>query len=436
MHIFLIAYYFPPLGGAGVQRSLKLAKYLVQFGHHVTVLTVENADYRVTDLSMLSECEKMHIIRARHTIVKKNGKKELNRSESGNKNNWVTCVIKSSIRSLKIIYYRYFIWYRFIPDRYIGWRKNAVELALHFIQNNRIDIIISTSAPYTGHLVALDIKKVFPQIPWIADFRDPWVANHFTRIPFPVNQYHHFLEKSVVKNCDLLTTVSKPIADNFIQRYGKDTAIDVITNGYDEEDFKGFCNVKQPQKFVVMYNGTFYADIRPDVFLKVYFSLIEEDLINKNDTNLVVTGNYDDSKSILDNYQRKYSDVLILDPFISHQNSIKKMEGAAALLLIIDSKKNAEFIYTGKIFEYIRTGIPIIALVPNGVARDLINETQTGICAFPNNESEIREAILSAYAMWKNSASGLDIQWNKIRCYTREHLAKKFENCIQSLVNK
>lgn len=425
MHILFIAYYFPPLGGAGVQRTLKFAKYLHSFGHRITVFTVENADYTVFDTKMLQECEGITVIRVPHHDVPISPHSSASRSTKTR----LPIVVRYLLRLL----YRWYIALKYIPDSAIIWKKNALPIVNEYIQNTDVDMLFSTSSPYSAHLLALDIKKQHPMLPWIADFRDGWCSNHFVVNPWFVRGRHKRLEAAVARTCSAIITVSEPIARELRTAYPA-TPVKVITNGYDEEDFVDFVPTDDQQRFTVLYNGTLYADITPHAFLRAFFSLIDRGVLPHNARISFVGNCSSDAERIIAHYMQRYPDNISHTPFLTHRESIQTMQQASSLLLIINAKRHADCIYTGKIFEYIRTRIPIVALVPNGVARDLITATGTGFCAYPDALEDICAILQQTFELWRDRKS-LDIQYNIVMQYERKNLSRQLETIMNSIIS-
>ncbi len=439
-NILIIAYYYPPLGGAGVQRSLKFSKHLSEKGYNVFVLTVANESGIVLDKSLkLEEDEAVKIYRAKQknsNIVNKIINKKSSGAQVSNNNvqkidntNSIKFRAKKNIKNFLLNIYRSM----YIPDDKISWKKDAVSLGLKIVKEQNIDVIYSTSAPYTGHLIAYEIKKKC-DVKWIADFRDQWATNPFVDYPFLIKKINYIMEKKVVQSSDNVISVSKPIIDDFTQRYKNQPKkkFEVITNGYGEDDFQGYNLGNKSSKYVITYNGTLYGNRSPQIFLNAIDSLLMQKKIGKEDILIRFVGQIGrDALVEINNFIYKYNDVIELIDYLPHRESIKQLEQSSALLLIIESGIGSEGIYTGKIFEYIRSGRNIIAIVPEGVARDLINETNTGFCCYPSSIIEVENAILNSYLIWKGEKPVLDINWEKVKQYERGCITNQLIELIQ-----
>ena len=445
-NILIVAYFYPPLGGAGVQRTLKFAKFLKKFGYNVFVLTVNNEKGTIKDESLkLESTDGIKVFRALQRenfiinaivnrnvtdvkIVKNDNKEEINTKEPK-----ITfkSKIKKNIKKHLLNVYRNM----YIPDDKISWKKDAVNLGLKIIKEEKIDIIYSTSSPYTGHLIAYELKQK-SNLPWIADFRDQWVANPFVNYSAYAKIKNGKMEKRVIEKADAVVSVSKPIIDDFVYRY-KDESVDkfkVITNGYDEEDFADFNINFVAKKYTITHNGTLYGKRSPKNFLIAINNLIMKKKIKQDELTIRFVGQIGkDAQEDIRFFVSKYDNIIEFISYLPHKESLKKLEESSATLLIIEAGVGSDGIYTGKLFEYIRSGRDIIGIVPTGVAKDLIVSTNTGFCCHPEKVDEIEVAIYKSYNIWKGTKKKLDINWGKVSEYSRENLTRDLMVVIEGL---
>ena len=445
-NILIVAYFYPPLGGAGVQRTLKFAKFLKKFGYNVNVLTVNNEMGTIKDESLkLESTDGIKVFRALQRenfiinailnrnvtdvkIVKTDNKEVVEKTSSQ-----ITfkSKIKRKVKKYLLGVYRNM----YIPDDKISWKKDAVELGLKIIKEEKIDIIYSTSAPYTSHLIALELKQK-SSIPWIADFRDQWVANPFVSYSSYAKRKNEKMEKMVIEKADAVISVSKPIIDEFICRYSNEQAnkFKVITNGYDEEDFDDFNIDKISTKYVITHNGTLYGKRSPKNFLLAMDNLIRDKKIKQDEIKIRFVGQIGkDAQEDIRFFLDRYDNIIEFISYLPHIQSLKKLEDSSATLLIIEAGEGSDGIFTGKIFEYIRSGRDVIGIVPSGVAKDLILHTNTGFCAHPDMVDEIEAVVYKSYSIWKGTEEKLDINWERVKKYNRENLTHELKGIIENL---
>ena len=425
--ILMIAYYFPPVAGGGVQRTSKFVKYLPEFKWKPHVLTVKSGYDYYADNSLVNDISKdvfvfrtfsfepMKLVRK---VVKKMA--EYRNVKKGNK------IIKQG----KIKKYPWLLFIKesiFIPDGEIGWLPFAILKGWRIIKKYNIDLIYSTSCPYTDHLVAYFLKKLTRK-PWIADFRDPW-SLHLKAPQFTWRKFmDRNLEKLVLRNTNKTISVTKNIVDDFKRIYPAGN-YGVIPNGYDEADFS---NTRSQNyrigKFNITYTGIFYKERSPKDFLLAVAELLKEKPELKNDIVIRFVGQLDNPGDA-DNYNilksLKLGPVVELIPYVSHKESIRYLSSANVLLLIVDQVKNNEGIMTGKIFEYLRSGKTILALIPpDGVAARVIRETNSGMVIEPASIDQIKTGLWDLYQHHKNATLEGLFKRKEIAKYSRRNLTK------------
>ncbi|MCY6370500.1 glycosyltransferase [Clostridium ganghwense] len=452
-NILMVAYYYPPKGGAGVQRTTKFASYLKKFGYNVNVLTVKEEANGLTDKSLNKEIDPQ--INVYRTDIKetnllsnllalrnKRSSKAVSNEESCSnivvETNSFNYKIKKNLKNLAKKYFLNTYNFIYVPDDKKGWLKYAVDEARKIIKEKDIDIIYTTSSPYTAHMIGYELRKEF-SIKWIADFRDPWVANAFVDYGYLTRKRHEGLESRIIKNADKIISVSQPIINEFLERYKNEekSKFHVITNGYDEKDF---CDLslnasEENDKFTILHNGALYGEKRsPKKIFAAVQNLIDSNKIPKDNIKIKFLGEIgSEHKKVVDFYKSKYPNMIEHKNYVPHEESLKAICRANALLLLIHEGRGTEGIYTGKIFEYIRAGKPIIALVPDGVARELILKTNTGFIAYPSKQDEIEESIYNAYCSFVSSNCSINPDWEEIYKYSRENLTKQLTEAMSEI---
>ncbi|HZY25417.1 MAG TPA: hypothetical protein VFE71_06295 [Bacteroidales bacterium] len=366
--VLIITYYWPPSGGAGVQRWLKFSKYLPEFGWQPVILTVdpEYAAYPVTDYSLvagLPESVKVYTTPAINyfSFYKKNKK---NIPSAGFANNLDNTFKGKFLRFVRGNF--------FLPDPRRGWNRYAFNKACQLIELESIRNVITTSPPHSTQLIGLKLKKKFPSIKWTADLRDPWTDIYYYKQFYPTilsKAIDLRFEKDVLKNADKIFTVGPSLKTLFSSKIkGSEDKIEVITNGFDESDFKGISRQK-PSRFTITYVGTL-SDIYPvEGLIPAVNSL---DLILR----FVGTISEKTRKMLEDNIP---ADSLEILPYVTHDESIKFIMNSSLLLLIIPLHQSNKSIITGKLFEYLATGLPILCLGPvDGDAAQIIKKCRAG----------------------------------------------------------
>ena len=438
MNILMIAYYYPPMGGGGVQRTLKFVKYLSKLGHKVHVLTVKNDELStefaikgLVDENIMVYRSDIKEIKILNRINNISSNSHLH-SQKSVRTSKIVRVIRNTVKKLILNLYNM----KYVPDDKCGWIDFAVIEGKKIIKNNKIDVVYSTSSPYTAHLIGYEIAKA-TNIKWIADFRDPWAANKFSDFNYIVRKKHFKLEAKVVKRADSVLSVSQPIINDFIARYKQENKkkFVLIPNGYDEEDFEALkLNISDSnERFTILYNGMIYGNRSPEKILKAIDNLIKKNKIDINKLEIIFQGQVGkEHLGVINYYIDMYPGIVKHKNQVNHEESLLEICRANALLLIIDEGPGSEGIYTGKIFEYIRSGKIILGIIPDGVAKKLIIDTGTGFTAYPSRIDEIEGIILKAYMIFVNKDKRFSPHYDKIEKYNRENLTKKLLDVIES----
>lgn len=408
--VFIIADEFPPVGGAGVQRTLKFTKYLQKFNFLPYIFTRDTNNILLKDDSLLLEVP---------------SNVEVFRTKSYDFQH------KSNI-FYKALYYKLLI-----PDGRFIWYLLSRKKMVKEIKRINPQIIYSTSFPYSSHLLALYAQKKFKDIMWVADFRDEWTNNPY----FNHNSFRSFiekrLEKKVLKNANKLITNTPIMMDNFIKShpFTKDK-FTVISNGFDPTDYGNLLtNKKKNEIFTITYTGSLYGRRKPDTFLIAYGNLINNGKIDKNKVMVNFIGNIKKENIIEFSKRLHILENVNLISYLSHKECIKKLSQSDVSLLIEGKGKGSNAFYTGKIFEYMYLDNPILGVIPKkGAAANLIRETNTGIVCDFDNIGEIEEAILMLYNNWKNNEVNSYSSEKNIDKYNRINLTEKLIDIFNSIL--
>ncbi len=419
MKVLIITYYWPPAGGSGVQRWLKFAKYLQDFDIEPIVYTVDNPNYDVVDTSLENEIPdsitvlKQPIFEPNNFIKKK---KVATANVSSNPS-----FIQKSLQYIRGNY--------FIPDARKFWVKPSVKYLTSYLKSNPVDVVITTGPPHSMHLIGMRLKQKLG-VKWLADFRDP-MSNLFynkdllltTKSKIKLNQ----LEKEILSKADVVVTVSNHLQKEF-QKYR--TKVEVITNGYDNEVL-----IEQTysldKKFTLSHIGLLPTQSNPIVLWQVLKEILSENKEFAQDLQLNFIGN--SSKQIIDSL--KDFDLLnhasIID-YVAHSEAIRLQKKSQVLLLLIPQVKGSEGIITGKVFEYITSNRPILALVPKGSDLiEIIEGTNTGSVLEFNDKIKLKTTILELYKKYKEG--DLSVDAINIEQYHRKNLTKKLAQILTKL---
>jgi len=389
--VLIVTYYWPPSGGAGVQRWLKFAKYLPEFGWEPVILTVDPqyAAYPVIDDSLNEDLPPdLRVYTTKATDYFAVYKKDKTKIPSAGFANSVDNTLKGKL--LRFIRGNFFL-----PDPRKGWNKYAIRKASDIIEKTGIKHIITTSPPHSTQLIGLKIKKKYPEIKWIADLRDPWTDIYYYKQFYPTffsKRIDSNYEKKVLKNSDKIITVGTSLKNIFSSKQkGIESKIEVITNGYDDKDFKGV-EPTNPAKLTITYVGTL-SDIYPVEGLVAALKRMKQEGI---DFALRFVGSASEKtrQLILANIPDTSVEFL---PYVIHSEAVKYMLSSTILLLIIPSHQSNKSILTGKLFEYLATGKPILCLGPtDGDAAEIIKSVGAGSVFNYNSNDAIHQFLVQS----------------------------------------
>ncbi len=381
-NVLIVTYYWPPSGGSGVQRFLKFCKYLPRFGVTPTVLTVSNPTYPIIDRSLSEEVpEEVNVYRSRsyepfQLYAKLSGKSTSEASKP-------TQALRSNKWSARMA-----SWIRaniFIPDARYGWVFTARRKALKVIQKENIDAIITTGPPHSTHFIGKYVNRK-TGIRWIADFRDPWSHVYYNQVlprTRPALYIDRKLERSVLTKADEVIVVSPSMRK--IQRTIYDRRYHMIPNGFDPEDFQQSPDELTPyhdHRFTIRFTGSVREAAIPSGMFKAISMLSEPDKVL-----LEFIGNV--HPKVREQIKKfGIASSVSIQSYIPHKEVVKAMRASDLLLLSISKTEHSELILTGKLFDYLGSGTPILFMgTTSGDAAHIIQETGQGVC-FEHDDAE------------------------------------------------
>lgn len=427
--VLIITYYWPPMGGGGVQRWLKTTKYLREFGWEPVIFTADGSEISMHDESLLSDIPSgVKVIKA--PIWEPF---DLYKRLMGKKDEKINPGFLQKEKGNSFLQ-KFSVWVRgnfFIPDAKKFWYKPAIKKLNSFLKNNSIDVIVSTGPPHTTHLIAQKIAKKF-NIPWMADFRDPWTNidfYHQLKLTYWADKKHKRLEKKVLKDADVMVTVSKSWAKDFLRISGKEPI--VITNGFDPDDFLEAGKLSLDKKFSITHIGSLNKDRNPFIFWEVINELINEHSNFATDLEIKLIGPIDISINEQLAKHNLISKTTLIDS-LPHKDVLSHLIQSQLLLLPLNDVPNIDGVIPGKMYEYFGAKRPIICIgKEDGDAADIIHETQTGIVVGFKDKIKLKTELLDFYNQYKSGSLHLNSQ--DFLKYSRKELAFKITDVLNTL---
>ena len=416
--VLIITYYWPPAGGPGVQRWLKFVKYLPDFDINPIVYIPENPTYPLLDEKLVADVPKNVTILKNKIIEpyawasvfsKKNTKK-------------ISSGIIPNQRKQSLIQ-KMMLWVRgnlFIPDARVLWVKPSVKYLSKYIQENNIDTVITTGPPHSLHLIGLQLKEKL-NVKWIADFRDPWTTIGYhkaLKLTEASAKKHKDMEKKVMTTADFLLVTSPTTKKEFEAITNK--PIHVITNGYDVENVG---RLSLDEKFTLAHIGSFLSERNPRILWKALRELTKENAEFRKHFELKLIGAT--SQEVLDAIEEfKLSAFVNNLGYVSHQEAVEQQRKSQVLLLIEIDSEDTKSIIPGKLFEYMVSERPILAIGPKDADFSVIlQQTNTGTFALYDEKDKVKETILKYFNLYLEQ--NLKVYPVGLQQYSRKNLTKE-----------
>ncbi len=387
--VIVIAYYFPPMGLSGVQRTLKFVKYMKDYNWEPTVITAAGTGYFAHDTSLLEEANQAGI-----NIVRVGGKDIISRLAKKGTVKMPAEIIRKFLSRLSYTF--------FIPDNKKGWCKQAIVKAREILKNEKFDLIFVSGPPFSTFMMATELKEEF-DLPLVVDYRDLWYGSQFAFYPTPMHKYlHKKWEYKVLKAVDKITVTNRRVKEKILDYYKFLTFEDVfiISHGYDPQDFENLVPIKKSNsKMILTYAGIFYDFLTPKYFLRAFKKLtIERPDVGANiELHFVGILRKENEKLIrklgLQEFVKEYG-------YLSHKESLLKVISSDVLWLMVGNSRNIDTHSAGKLYEYFGTRKPILANIPEGALKTALTDYKSSFITSPDNIDEIKEALLKIYSLY------------------------------------
>jgi glycosyltransferase involved in cell wall biosynthesis len=431
--VLIIAYYWPPSGGSGVQRWLKLVKYLPQFGCKPYVFTPKNPSFAVRDESLLkdvppeAEVIRFPIWEPYDAFFRVSG-------WFGTKKTVKATDLLSAQGQRKSFFHTLSTWVRgnlLVPDPRIFWVRPSVRFLRQYLKENDIHTIITTGPPHSMHLIGLRLKKHDPALTWIADFRDPWsewglldtlMVGDFAR------RQHRRLEGRVLREADKVMTVT-PSWVRQLEQLGQ-RRVQLLTNGFDADDFKDVV-IQPTANFVIRHVGIINEKNDPKPFMLAVQALMEEDTAFRDLVRIEFTGEVHPQFQEFVTRQEPLASISFFMGNVPHKELMTLYGQSSLLLVVLTGYKDAASYLPGKLFEYLATGLPVLGIGPeHGDAAVMLSATGAGTMIDDKNAGAIKAFLRNAFRHWQQGgAKGVTGSGHLL--YSRKELARVVADLVK-----
>ena len=439
--VLIITYYWPPSGGSGVQRWVKFAKYLPSQGWQPVIYTPENPELTSIDKTLAGEIPpEAEIVKTKiiepygiyrklmgkgsstdlKTLTSAGGTMDEVNPINGGKKSWkqkLSLLIRGNL---------------FIPDPRVLWVGPSVRFLKKYLREHPVDAIVTTTPPQSMHLIGLKLSRA-TGIPWIADFRDPWTKMFYFKhleLSEKSEQKHHKLEKEVLDGASRIIAVSPMVQEDF--KAMTSTPVELVTNGFDEEDFKG--EFASDGYFNVTHTGLFASDGDPRILWKVLGEKCAADKLFRSTLRVRLVGKTD--KEIIASIKAAgLGDNLVDLGYRSHTEAVEEQRNASILILPLRKEPEYRAVLPGKLFEYLASRRPILGIgQTDGAMAKIIRDTASGVVYDWPDEEKIKAWIDFCWEEW--CSGEIPDNSSSIGAYTRRNLTRKLASILDEVIKK
>ncbi len=417
-HVLVVAYYFPPLGLSGVQRVAGFVRHLPEYGWQPTVITAKPGGYFAHDKSLWSPIEDAGI-----RVIRTKSLDPTRLFRPG-----TTVRLPQETRRQTLAYISNWL---FIPDNKLGWKPFALRAGLRQAAIRHFDAVFSSAPPYTGHLIGKKLSRKL-KLPLITDFRDDWVGNPRHIYPTTLHRRLHIQqERQVLIQSSAITTINRPILDALIKRH-RDINMrgEVIPHGFDE--YEGPVKISAREKLKLVYTGVFYDAQTPEHFLRGVSGFLAENPTMRPKISVIFAGLV--PNGFMDLIRTlKLEDVVQYVGYVQHARVVELQHDADVLWMTIGSRPGSSGISTGKLYEYMGTGKPILALVPPGTARQTLLRYGAAYIAEPESEADVILALNQITSDWEKG-NFLNPDDSFVSMFRRSRLTGKLAGVLDAVI--
>lgn len=427
--VLIITYYWPPSGGSGVQRWLKFVKYLPSQGWEPYVFTPENPSFAIQDESLLkdvpaeAEVIRFPIWEPYDTFFK------LARLFGKQPSAKPTALVSGKKESL---FQQFSTWIRgnlFIPDPRRFWVKPSVRFLNDFLNDNGIEIIVTTGPPHSLHLIGWQLKKKNPSLRWLADFRDPWSEWGLLdslNVGRLARKVHKKLEARVLAAADDVLTITPFYVKQF-ETLGN-RPVHLLTNGFDEDDFKEI-QYRKSDRFLIRHVGIVNEKCDPRPLMEAIGILCEENVDFARHVQVEFIGDVHPSFRTFVS-KSKANNFTSFRGNIPHKELMALYGSSSLLVLVLTGYKDAEGYLPGKLFEYLATGLPVLGVGPvQGDAAALLGETGAGEMIGSADTSGMKKNLLDQFLLWKGNPEPV-IRKAGVQNYSRKEITRRLAGLL------
>ena len=430
--VLMIAYYFPPMGGGGVQRTVKYVKHLSGYGWKPVVITTANTYFWKHDSTLWRDIPKdtpiyraplavpITLIERIRTLLRGGSREHPPETRSSRAHS----ILKKTASFI------------FIPDIYSSWIPTAVFKALRIIKKEKISLITSTSPPESAHIVGLILHRI-TGLPWVADFRDPWVEGISFWTPTEGHRLLHYsFENRVITAANRVVTTTDRTAARFMERHPHlpGDKFSVITNGFDDTDYVSEA-VPRESIFTISHTGMLSLKRSNYNFLLGLNDLVKRrpEIRRRIDVRFIGVRDISNDRNIK---RLRLDDIVNNLGLLSHGETIEHQLESHLLLLIETDAAFADQIIPGKLFDYIGARRAVLGLLPEGAAAEFIRSSGNGTVVNARDVESISKALEYYYDLFDQGKLQEPVPVKNRSRFSRRYLAGKLARILDECVSE
>ena len=449
--VLVVSYYFPPAGDVGVHRTLRFIKWLPEYGWRPIVLTAAGAKVHNVEPSLLAKVPESVPVHRTRSFETLNYGTDIDGGQPRELPKLVSRVAQELPRDL---------WkYLAVPDDKIGWVRHAIREARRLVRSEKIDAIYISGKPFSSYRIGEVLSRELG-VPWIMDLRDLWTLNRRHRPrPGPRSWLERRCEQRFVRNATAVIANTRDNRNDVIRAFPDQPAekFTALTNGYDAEDFRGLTD-KKYEKFTIAYSGSFYfprqrqpnlyrrmlglhgrrnelmETYSPRCLFQAVANLIAERPEWKDQIQIVMSGRGCKKTQALVDEAGLRENVRLLG-WLTYRESLETLRRAHLQLIVLSRGEESRGWIPSKLFQYLGSGSPILALVPEGDVKTIVEETDSGVTLEPDDVEGATATLRRIIQQWDDGEPTPSPCWNRRKRYEAQHLTRKLANVLDSITS-
>lgn len=450
--VLMVSYYFPPAGDVGVHRTLRFIKWLPAFGWRATVLTAAGAKVHNVEPSLLEKVpEGIDVYRTRSFEALNYGT-DIDGARVRPLPKWASRLVREIPRD---------VWkFMAVPDDKIGWTPHAIAQARRLMRAEPFDAVYISGKPFSSFRIGEALHREFG-VPWVIDLRDLWTLNRrHLRRPGLRTWLERHLERRFVRRATAVVANTPDNREDFVRAFADQPPekFVAITNGYDADDFRNL-NVDKYDKFTIAYSGSFYfprvrrpnwyrrllglhgrrnelmESYSPRCLFEAVARLLTEQPAWRDRIQIVMSGRGCRKTQKLVDEAGLQENVKLLG-WLTYRESLEMLKRSHLQLIVLSRGEESRGWIPSKLFQYLGSGTPLLALAPDGDVKAIVEETQAGVALDPDDVAGTTSELRRRVSGWMAGETAPQPCWPGRERYEARQLTGRLANVLDAVASK